>query len=143
MMLDILEDVLCPGLRYEWYEDMVASVGFHRHNVRIFEIPTKRYESVNCVRQLLVVAHTLPSLCDNLYNVCKECKHEARCTIQNAKRTVLLEEAEKDARRNPSSNYPVSPNSRSVKILRLKTENRVQQQQHQFDALLKSTSKLY
>ena len=46
---DSSEYVLCPGLKPTTYEDMVKAVGFHRQAIRIFDYPTKRYESIACL----------------------------------------------------------------------------------------------
>ena len=39
---DTSEYVLCPGLKPSVYE-------FHRQGIRIFDYPTKRYESTGCL----------------------------------------------------------------------------------------------
>lgn len=63
-----------------------------------------------------------------LHNVCHECKVEAQRAGQNASRNILLSSEEKDARRNPSSNFPVcklSPASLTEKIKRLKRQCKI------------------
>ena len=99
--------VLCPGLQPAWYEDKVGTVGFHRDGVTSFDVPIKRYESVKCLLWHKA-CNRFTTVYDHLYNVCVECKHKAWYTLQNANRSLQVEETLKDARRNPSSNYPVA-----------------------------------
>ena len=67
----------------------------------------------------------------DLNNVCVSCKQEARRTMTNAERAILVSDEEKDARRNPTSKYPMSklsPCSQNIKIERLKKERQGFQQ---------------
>ena len=137
---DSSEYVLCPGLKPATYEDMVKTTGFHRQGIRIFDYPMKKYESTACQlwhKQTNVrtpVGH-------DLNNVCLSCKQEAHRTTVNAKRAILISDEEKDARRNPTSKYPLSklsPCSRSIKIERLKKERF--DFQHKLKELVDNTS---
>ena len=98
---DSSEYVLCPGLKPATYEDMVKTTGFHRQGIRIFYCPTKRYESTACH-----LWHTPTNARTPI--VCLACKQEARRTTVNAERAILISDEEKDARRNPTSKYPLS-----------------------------------
>ncbi len=64
---------------------------------------------------------------DRVFNVCSSCKQKYGRVDENAKRSSNVSKF-KDARRNPSSKYSMaklSPVSKSVKIYRLKKENKV------------------
>ena len=121
---DSSEYVLCPGLKPATYEDMVKTVGFHRQAIRIFDYPTKRYESIACLLWHKPTNARTP-VGHDLNNVCISCKQEAHRTTLNAERAILITAEEKDARRDPTSKYPLSklsPCSQNVKIERIKKD---------------------
>ena len=134
--------VLCPGIQPAWYEDKHKAVGFQRENIRAFKFPRKRYESVNCLLWHKP-CNRYTTVGDHVYNVCSQCKQEAWSTLQNANRNAKLDQSTKDARRNPSSKYPIAnlpPSSRSRKVDRLKKENKANRDK--LNKLLEKTSKL-
>ena len=109
---------------------MIKTTGFHRQGIRIFDYPTKRYESTGCLLWHKPTNSRTP-LGHDLNNVCVSCKQEAHRTTVNAERAILVSDEEKDARRNPTSKYPLSklsPCSQSIKIERLKKERQDFQQ---------------
>ena len=58
-------------------------------------------------------------------NVCVSCKQEAHRATLNAERAILVTAEEKDARRDPTSKFPLSklsPSSQSIKIERIKKD---------------------
>lgn len=76
-----------------WYKDKMKTEGFQRNQVHAyFNAPIKRYKSVNCLLWHKP-CNRCTRVCDHLYNVCTECKCEARCALQNAKRSVLVEDS--------------------------------------------------
>lgn len=127
-ILDLIGEkyVLCPGLKRSFYEDKVGVTGYHRENVRVLSFPFLRYESTKCLlwhqpcNKYTRYGH-------DLHNVCQECKKEAQRALANAERCVLVSPEEKDARRDPTSKYPVSklsPASASEKVKRLKKDRK-------------------
>ena len=117
---------LCPGIDSSFYEDKVKVTGYHRDNVRILSQPVVRFESASCLLWHQP-CNVFARVGHEMHNVCHECKVEAQRTVQNASRHVLLSPEEKEARMNPSSNFPVcklSPVSLTEKIRRLKKERR-------------------
>ena len=115
---------LCPGLLPKWYEDKVETTRVHRKNIRVFEVPFKRYESVHCLLWH-EPNNRYHQLGDPLYDVCLECKKEAKRLLQNCEYAVRIDQEVKDSRRDPSSNYPVSglsPASQAVRMKRLKRD---------------------
>ena len=145
-IIDLIDEsggyVLCPGMQPDWYEETYKTAGYQRDKVREFQLPTKRYESIDCLLWHKP-CNRYAKLGDNLYNVCSNCKQEGSRALQNAERSLNVDETVKDARRSPSSNYPMaklSPSSQSEKVKRLKKENKINHDKLQ--KLLEKSSEL-
>ncbi|XP_064405784.1 uncharacterized protein LOC135350866 isoform X2 [Halichondria panicea] len=118
--------VLCPGIQPEWYEEMYKANGYHRENVRTLQLPIKRYEATDCFLWHKP-SNRYTKVGNKLFNVCNNCKREARCSQQNATRNINIDQDIKDARMSASSNYPISrltPKAQSERLKRLKSENK-------------------
>ena len=105
---------------------MYKKAGYQRENVRTLQLPIKRYEAANCFLWHKP-CNRYTNVGDDLFNVCTNCKREARCSLQNATRNVNVDKDVKDARMSTSSKYPVaklSPNGQLEKLKRLKAENK-------------------
>ncbi len=52
-LIDLIQEsggyVLCPGIQPAWYEEKYKIAGCERVTVRHFKLPTKRYESIDCL----------------------------------------------------------------------------------------------
>ncbi len=118
--------VLCPGIQPEWYEETYKTAGYQRETVRTFQLPIKRYEAADCFLWHKP-CNRYTKVGDKLYNVCANCKLEARNSQTNATRTANVNKEVKDARKSTTSKYPMaklSPNGQSEKLKRLKAENK-------------------
>ncbi len=101
--------------------------GYHRDNVRILSQPVKRYESTSCLLWHQP-CNVFTRVGHELHDICHKCKVEAQRAVQNAARNVLLLPEERDARKNPTSKFPVcrlSPASLNEKIKHLKKECKI------------------
>ena len=125
-VLDLIDGSykLCPGLPTGWYEEKLEVTRVNRKSIRVFDLPVQRYESMNCLLWHKP-NNRYTQMGDPLYDVCQECKGEAKRTTQVFEYAVQVDPQVRDARRDPSSNYPVSnlsPENREVRRKRLKKD---------------------
>ena len=133
--------MIFPGLQRQWYEDKIAVVRFHRKDVRVFDYPVKRYESLKCLLWHQP-NNRYTRVGKPLHDVCSECKAASSRLIQTAEYAVLIDKDTKEARCAPSSNYSMSkmsPASHTARVKRLKKEHSVLQAK--VNKFLQETSK--
>ncbi len=130
---------LCPGLQPKWYEEKKE---IRYNNIRMFDVPSKRFESKDCLLWHQP-NNVFDRVGDPLYNVCSECKTEARRIVKHAERADQVDPQVKDARRNPSSNYPISSLSPSSKAIRMKrTKKELDVNKHKVSKYVQQSSEL-